>query len=197
MTEALTLSEMVAMSLHSNHWETLPHVSAIDRIGGLGMGNRLGILLFHYKEGGVRMAIGPAYRQFVGVLARRFGIKPVGGHGNRRYNTLKKLAMQVMEEWANPGCPQCQGLGVLKVMRYEIGPQRQLDDVTCSLCRGEKVYLHSDYERAAALGMSSDAYLRKTRKGNMQSWAERFDMALSILRDRDESAKIVMGRQLR
>jgi hypothetical protein len=193
----MSLSEMVAISLHSNHWETLPYVSAIDRIGALGFGNRLGILLFHFKEGGVEMAIGPAYKSFVNILARRFGIKCVGGRGNRQYNTLKRVAMQAMEEWANPGCPECQGLGVKKVVRYQVGPEPQLDDVTCSLCSGEQVYMHSDYERAAALGISSEAYLRKPRKGNLQSWAERFDIALAILRDRDESAKSVMEKHLR
>jgi hypothetical protein len=193
----MTLPELVAVSLHSNHWETLPHVSAIDRIGALGFGNVLGILLFHFKEGGVTMAAGPAYRHFVRILARRFNIKCVGGRGNRQYNTLRRLAMQVMEEWMNPGCPKCQGLGALKVVRYQVGPEPTLDDVQCPLCGGQQVYKHSDYERAAALRLTSDAYLRKAHKGNAQSWAERFELALAILRDRDEAAKSVMAQHLR
>ena len=70
LKEPLTLAEIVAVSLHSNHWESLPHGSAIDRIGALGMGNRQGVLL---RTG--LQALPPRSQQALGHP--RAGVAPV------------------------------------------------------------------------------------------------------------------------
>lgn len=184
-----TLAETVAISLHSSHLEHVDHrETAIDRIGALGKGNRLGRLLFHFREGGVQGAIRPSYQAYVGILRKRFEVR------NGEYNILRKLAWQAIEEWMNPNCPRCQGQGASRIKRYENDPENATETV-CDLCKGDQVYRHSDYERAAALGIGSKRYFNPARNG--LTWDQMMTMALQILRGRDEQVKVTIARQLR
>jgi hypothetical protein len=97
----ITLEEIVGVSLHSRHLETKHYESAIDRIGALAKGHKLGLLLWHWKYADEENSYYPAWRMLIRQMAGKFSVR---GHNKHEYAVLERACRQGLGEWYAPQC---------------------------------------------------------------------------------------------
>lgn len=184
MTDAITLPEIVAFSLHSNHLESKEHECAIDRIGALGKAGDLAARLWHAKHGGIEQAIGYAQRLLVDAATKKLRMPK----NTPKYARLIIACEQALYEWLTPQCRACGGSGWLMVPRY-ITVEGADADIPCSICSGVGVHRYSDEDRARGLGLSLERY-------RDEKWGGKMNAISRIIRDRDSWAKRTVANNL-
>jgi hypothetical protein len=153
----MNVRELVGTSLVSNHLETKPHESAIDRIGALGRATDLGRALYHWAYGGDESSLRSAYRHLLRKAQRRTRVYK----HHKEFSILEKVCQMVLFEWKNQLCGDCGGAGELVTEKLRM---------VCHTCSGSGKKRYSDEERIAALAIPVGSYPRWEKAVNDVWW---------------------------
>lgn len=144
----MSLRQQIASDLASGRLTHSPLVeTGADRIGGLGLSDRLGAAIWRILA---EHDVG-ATREAVVLLAKM--LAPRGARmGRARHRRLLAVCWMAVQEKLADKCRKCSGRGF--IFRGE-GVQD-----ACTACEGTRIGRHSDTERIKALGCTREEYQR-------------------------------------
>jgi len=147
------MRESVAAAINSSHLEEKEWETSIDKIKALGYTAKyspVGVEAIHLID-----SLQPkAYKQVVYLLAKKANAK-FSKQASREMTI--RICHQVIKEAAFKFCRSCAGRKELKAGERVI---------TCHSCQGSGWHRHTDNERAQALGVTIDVYLK--------NWSRRY-----------------------
>jgi len=171
----MSMRQALGVALLSRDLDHHEHECAIDRVGALAHGSRLGRLLYHWKHADQPDTL-KVQQELLRRARRRFGISPY----HVDHPVLISACTQAMTEYYSPQCRQCSGAGELVTQRLRI---------LCNTCGGSGLRRVADAERIAALGITVASY--------RNTWEPRIAELLLMLDAKDAGAAAEARRQLR
>jgi hypothetical protein len=173
----MAIRQAIGSALVSAHLETVPeHESAIDRVGALAHGSKLGRLLFHWKHAAQAAFAGPVRAELLRKARKRFRI----ARFHVEHERLVRACKQAMIEYYAPWCRECGGAGEVIAEKLRI---------VCHTCGGSGIRPCPDAERVAALKVDWNIY--------RNTWEPRMRELLLILDANDNGTAAQALHQLR
>src|SRR5262245_11962193 len=140
----MSMRQRLGVALLSRDLDHHEFECAVDRVGALAHGSKLGRLLYHWKH-----ADQPDSARVLQALTKRarkrFGISP--RHPDTKI--LERACVQAMTEYYAPQCRNCNGAGELIAANLRI---------LCNTCGGSGLRRYPEAERMSALGIEWNAY---------------------------------------
>jgi hypothetical protein len=167
------MTEMIAKAVHSKNLQQKETHCALDVIGAIGiaaMHNPIGVDAARFIDG----LQAKAHKDLTYGLAREAGKKIKCDK-----QILLRVCKQVIHETSFKFCKKC--LGAKEMMAGEL-------KVICKTCEGTGLHRHSDRERAKAIGLSEEIFLKH--------WATRLNQVQSILTNERRNSNRVTKEKL-
>ncbi len=155
--------ELVGSAILSNHLETKPHESAVDRVGALGCSTDLGRAMWRWAYADDARAVKSALHH----LLRKARSRTKVYEAHTEHKTLERACLMVLLEWRHPHCRVCSGAGQVGADDHQGAKAMYV----CHTCSGSGKHRYSDLERAQSLKLDAEDYRKGWERRVYQIWA--------------------------